>query len=183
MRYDVKKFLFVGLEEDRARFFQRAQDTGIIHFIDTKSSTDKISPSQGAPAAESGVGGIILAISDEPRVSAPKLSIDRKQKAVEATKALPHALQQIVQAIKVLRGLPVVEQDETKEYGVAEGLVNKILELKGKVDGLLEEERILKLEMARVDVFGDFSPEEVSYIEEKIDKNDIEFIKNKFIFL
>ena len=167
MRYDVKKFLFVGLEEDRARFFQRAQDTGIIHFIDTKSSTDKISPSQGAPAAESGVGGIILAISDEPRVSAPKLSIDRKQKAVEATKALPHALQQIVQAIKVLRGLPVVEQDETKEYGVAEGLVNKILELKGKVDGLLEEERILKLEMARVDVFGDFSPEEVSYIEEK----------------
>lgn len=34
MRYDVTKFLFIGLAADKTPFFAKAQEAGIIHFID-----------------------------------------------------------------------------------------------------------------------------------------------------
>lgn len=126
MRYDVKKFLFVGLEEDRAFFFQRAQEAGIIHFINTS----------------------------------PKESQNVLQN-------LPPRLHNTALAIKVLRGLSVVDQDETEEYGLADGIVSKIIELSHSLNALQEESRIIKLEMARVEVFGDFSLEDIAYIEKE----------------
>lgn len=33
MQVDLKKYLFIGVEKDRAQFFSKAQDAGIIHFI------------------------------------------------------------------------------------------------------------------------------------------------------
>lgn len=33
MRFDVKKYLFIGVEKERDAFFKEAQDAGIIHFI------------------------------------------------------------------------------------------------------------------------------------------------------
>lgn len=34
MRVDLKKFLFIGMEKDRTKFFEKAQEIGIVHFID-----------------------------------------------------------------------------------------------------------------------------------------------------
>lgn len=120
MRYDVKKFLFVGVEEDRDAFFKRAQDAGIINFIDTK-------PVQ--------------------------------------TKDVSQDVKTLVKAIAILRGLPVVEQEETSEYGIALGLAQKIIGFKTTLDKLHEEDRITKLEMSRVEAFGDFSLEDIAFIE------------------
>lgn len=39
MRYDVKKFLFIGVESDREIFFKKAQDAGIIHFLHAQPKT------------------------------------------------------------------------------------------------------------------------------------------------
>lgn len=39
MRYDVKKYLFLGLEKDRELFFKKAQELGIIHFINLSQKT------------------------------------------------------------------------------------------------------------------------------------------------
>ncbi len=33
MRFDVKKYLFIGVEKERDAFFKEAQDAGVIHFI------------------------------------------------------------------------------------------------------------------------------------------------------
>lgn len=123
MRVDVKKFLFVGLENDRKLFFKRAQEAGIIHFIDTNT-----------PAK---------------------------------IKEVPGEVNNITAAIKILRGLPIVEQEETEEFALADGLANKILQLKDNLDGLAEDERVLRLEIARVEAFGDFSLEDIAFIEEK----------------
>lgn len=122
MRYDVKKFLFIGAESDREAFFKKAQDAGIIHFIDTKKQAIK---------------------SKSPEV------------------------QELIKAIKVLRGLPVVEQEETQEFDIALGFAKKINALKFSLNALEEEERVLKLEMARVEVFGNFSKEDIADIEKQ----------------
>ena len=120
MRYDVKKFLFVGVEDERDAFFKRAQEAGIIHFIDNKSS--------------------------QTRVERPEVKTFTK-------------------AISILRGLPVVEQDETSDYDIAYGLAEKIVEMKHAFDNLNEEDRVNKLEMSRVEAFGDFSLDNLAYIE------------------
>lgn len=46
MRVDVKKFLFVGLEEDRALFFKKAQEMGMIHFIDFHAGKSRELPQE-----------------------------------------------------------------------------------------------------------------------------------------
>lgn len=122
MRYDVKKFLFVGVEKEKAAFFKQAQEAGIINFIDTKPVRSK-------------------EVSEEVNT--------------------------IGKAIAILRGLPVVEQEETSEYSIANGLAEKIVGMKSSLDRLYEEERTTKLEMSRVEVFGDFSLEDIAYIEKQ----------------
>lgn len=121
MRYDVKKFLFVGVEEERGRFFQKAQELGVVNFIE----------SPGKP------------------------------------KEIPSDITNVAAAIKVLRGLPTMEQETLAEFALADGLVHKILHYKHLIEKLNEEHRIVRLEMARVSIFGDFS------------KKDIEFIQNE----
>ena len=122
MRYDVKKFLFIGLEQERSAFFQRAQEAGIIHFIDTQ------------------------------RVKA-KGSLEERGR--------------IQKAIKVLRGIPPTSQEDMEEYEIAGGLVQKINGLKEKLDALYEEERLLRLEISRVEIFGDFSLDDIQFIEKE----------------
>lgn len=122
MRYDVKKFLFVGIEEDKNVFFKKAQEAGIIHFINSQ------------------------------KTSVTDLSEDA---------------QNMAKAIKVLRGLPVVEQEETAEYGIADGLTNKILSLRDSLNLLNEEIRTTRIEISRIAPFGDFSLNEIHSIEEK----------------
>jgi V/A-type H+/Na+-transporting ATPase subunit I len=120
MRYDVKKYLFIGLESDREAFFKEAQEAGIVHFIET------------GPAK---------------------------------VKHVPEEVQMIAAAIKVIRGLPPTEQEETEEFDLADGFSRKILSLKETHDKLLEEERLVRMEIARVETFGDFSLEDIAEIE------------------
>jgi V/A-type H+-transporting ATPase subunit I len=122
MRYDVKKFLFVGVEKERDAFFKRAQDAGIINFINTKP----------------------IKIKEE----------------LEEVKTFS-------KAISILRGFPVVEQEETYEYDIGLGLAKKINTQKDFLDKLYESERIIKLEMSRVEAFGDFSIQDIAEIEKQ----------------
>lgn len=123
MRYDVKKFLFVGFKKEKDLFFKRAQEAGIIHFLSTKPSAPSVAHSED--------------------------------------------VEEIGKAIKVLRGLPVVEQEETEDYGITSHLAKKILEVRDSLDALYEEERTLNLEISRVEVFGDFSMEDIEAIEKQ----------------
>jgi V/A-type H+/Na+-transporting ATPase subunit I len=84
----------------------------------------------------------------------------------KGAKDIPPEIQNLLAAIKVLRGLPPMEQDETREYVLADGLVNKILHLHQELVRLGEQERVLYLDIARVQAFGDFSHEDIAYIEQ-----------------
>lgn len=119
MRIDVKKFLFIGIEEDKKSFFKQAQELGVINFAETKSRS----------------------------------------------KEIPAEIQQFSAAIKVLRGLPTLPQEELEVYALADGLVHKILQKKHSLEKLYEDLRTTKLEIARVAVFGDFSKEDIDFIE------------------
>lgn len=136
MRYDVKKFIFIGLSEDKSAFFKEAQKVGIIHFIHLDPTKIKESPAN---------------------------------------------LQDTIKAIKVLRGLPPLEQEENTSPLSAVKISERIIALKNKWEKLEEELRITKLEMARVGIFGSFSPKEVELIE-KEGKRSIQFFSAKHGF-
>lgn len=129
MRVDVKKFLFVGVEELREQFFQKAQQAGIINFINASSTS---------------------------------------------LSSVPQNVQDILAAIKVLRGLEPTEQEEVEDYSLAPCITKEILELKQLRSRYEEELRTLKLEIARVEPFGDYVPSTLSYIE-KEGKRKIQF--------
>lgn len=120
MRYDVKKFLFIGMEKERELFFRQAQEVGVIHFIET-----------GGP------------------------------KETE----VPDDVQDNMTAIKILRGFPPMEQEEVDDFTLADGLMQKIIELRNTLNKLMEEQRVLRLEIARVEAFGNFSLKDIEEIE------------------
>jgi V/A-type H+-transporting ATPase subunit I len=122
MREDVKKFLFLGLEEDKEAFFQRAQVQGLIHFIDPHQSGHK---------------------------------------------EIPQDVQRVTAAIKILRGLPPREQEENFSHLNADNIVDHILRLHELNEKLQEDIRVLAIERSRIEVFGDFSFEDIDYIEKK----------------
>ncbi len=118
MRVDVKKFLFVGISEERARFFEQAQATGFIHFVENRTKTKDLSP----------------------------------------------GMQTLLASIKILKGLSPLTQEELDDHQ-ADSTAQQIVGIKQKWEYLAEERRIIKLEIARVEIFGDFSLEEVAAIE------------------
>lgn len=128
MRYDVKKFLFIGIEEERVAFFKQAQEAGIVHFIDSKV----------------------------------------------ASKEVPAEINNFTAAIKILRGLPTMHQEDLIEFALADGLVHKIISIHHQLEKLAEELRVVRLEIERVAIFGDFSIEDIEYIE-KEGKRKIQF--------
>lgn len=136
MRYDVKKFIFIGLSEDKSAFFKEAQKFGIIHFINL----------------------------DPTKI-----------------KEAPENLQETIRSIKVLRGLPPLEQEENTAHLNAVKISEQILSLKHKWEKLEEEARILKLEIARVEIFGNFSLDDIHAIE-KEGKRAIQFFSAKHGF-
>lgn len=80
---------------------------------------------------------------------------------------MPDDLKNISSAIKILRSLPVIEQEELEDFTFADDVVSKILHLKDKLDQLAEEERILGLEIERVAPFGSYSKEDLAWIEKE----------------
>jgi len=88
---------------------------------------------------------------------------------LNSRKDIPADIQQLLAAIKVLRGLPTAEQEENYQSLElnAKQTVKNILVLHEKNQQLIEELRVLHVEMSRIDVFGDFSLEEIQWIEKE----------------
>ncbi len=80
---------------------------------------------------------------------------------------MPTDVKNITAAIKILRSLPVAEQEELEDYSNADDVASKILHLKEKLDHLYADERTLKLEISRVAPFGNYSREEVITLEKE----------------
>jgi V/A-type H+-transporting ATPase subunit I len=137
MRDDVKKFLFIGAETQRAAFFEQAQKVGIIHFIDMRELVGK-----------------------------------------EVPKDTPEDIKRITKAIKILRGLPPLPQENEHDFGSLIPISEHIVALRDELDKLAEEQRVLTLEIARVHVFGDFSIDEFNAIQ-KDAKRKIQFFAAK----
>jgi len=132
MRVDTKKFLFAGLESEKDHFFKKAQEIGLIQFVDMRSKGSfEISP-----------------------------EVDK-----------------IVHAIKILRGLAPVDQEETEEFALAEGIAGKLIHLKEALDKQHEELRTTILEM-RVSIFGVFSVDDIKKIEKEGNRK-IQFFVSK----
>jgi len=119
---DVKKYIFIGVNEQKRQFFEEAQKKGIIHFIDSH------------------------------------------QKKQQRT---PEEIQQISNAIKVLRGLPTAEQLEMNNYDKALSYAREILDLKHGIEETEENIRLLHLEISRLEIFGNFSLDDIAYIEKE----------------
>ncbi len=79
---------------------------------------------------------------------------------------LPLEAQHLVQAIKILRKLPVKKPYlGDPDRNLATDTAERILELKAEVEKLSEEKRMVEAEISRVAPFGDFSTDDVDFIE------------------
>jgi len=121
-RKDVKKYAFIGVKEQKEEFFRRAQQIGIVHFID----------------------------------------IQQKKES-----HLPQEIQNYIQSMKVLRGLPVVKQEEPSSWDKGPEIAEKILALKHEIESTEEKIRVMELEISRIAEFGEFSLDDIRYIEEE----------------
>lgn len=80
---------------------------------------------------------------------------------------ISHDVQTITGALKILRGLPPVEQETLEQFHLGDGIAYKVVDLHHKIEKLHEELRILGLDIARVKPFGDFSLDDVKKIEKE----------------
>lgn len=120
---EVIKYFILGSRNDLDRFFEAAQEAGILEFI----------------------------------------SIDTP-KAVET----PVTIQTVLAAIKILKKQPRCESYEGGgDLLLATQVGERVIELKDDLEKLYEEKKGLELEIARVAPFGDFSMDDVSFIEKK----------------
>ncbi len=90
--------------------------------------------------------------------------IDPNQKT---NKDVPQKVHRLTSAIRILRGQPIAEQEENFQGLDSDALVSAILSLSEQGEKLQEELRALTMEIARVEVFGNFSFDDIAYIEKK----------------
>ncbi len=117
----MKKYIFLGVQEDLEQFFKRAQEKGFIEFI-----------SDGAPKAAS----------------------------------FPDSVNNLIHAIQILKKEAAPQAKVTKDLN-PQKLASSIVEIKKWHDELLETERMLQAEIARVSPLGHFSLEEIREIEQE----------------
>lgn len=108
---------------------------------------------------------------------------------------VPLEIQHLMNAMRILRKLPVKKPYEGGvDLQVADETAMRILELKAEVERLAEEKRLLEVEIARVAPFGDFSLDDIDYIERegkreiqffcmKTEKAHVSDISNEVIFI
>jgi len=83
----------------------------------------------------------------------------------------PPEVQHLIDALRILRKLPLREAYVGGgDLHFADEIAQRILELKAEVEKLSEEKRLLEAEIARVAPFGDFSMDDVDYIEKEGDR-------------
>ncbi|MBT3394431.1 MAG: V-type ATP synthase subunit I [Waddliaceae bacterium] len=85
-----------------------------------------------------------------------------KPEATEKFEKSPE-IERLISAIKILRGLPTTEQEENDIDD--EDIVSEILDLHNDIEDLVEQRRMLRQERARVRAFGNFSLDDIAYIE------------------
>ncbi|MCH9633513.1 MAG: hypothetical protein S4CHLAM7_02410 [Chlamydiae bacterium] len=120
MRIDVQKFLLFGPSIQKKEFFRKAQQLGVIEFIDH---------------------------------SGQKYDI------------VPEPVKKMNKALRVLRGVPILEQSDEEDLERASAITEEILGLHAKHQALFEEKRLINQEMTRVAVFGDFNYKDVEFIQ------------------
>lgn len=76
-------------------------------------------------------------------------------------------IEEYIHAIKVLRSLPTTVQEDFDEVDAPKMLAKAILSLRHTINDLEEKIRTIDLEIARVRPFGDFSLEDIAYIEQQ----------------
>ncbi|MBA3239186.1 MAG: V-type ATP synthase subunit I [Parachlamydiaceae bacterium] len=85
-------------------------------------------------------------------------------------KEVPVEIQNTLAAIKTLNSLPVMKQEELDDYTFVNEVIENIVSLRDHLEKLSEDERILNLEIARVAPFGDYSKEEIEWIEKETNR-------------
>lgn len=89
-------------------------------------------------------------------------------------KDIPEDVQRLIQALKVLRRMPPMEQEENYDQFNADQLIDMILNLQHRSEKLQEEIKFLENEISRVVMLGNFSFDDIHYIEKK-GKRKIQF--------
>jgi len=107
--------------EEKAHFFKRAQDSGIVQFID---------------------------------------------KSGQSGEELPHELQRLSSAIRLVNSLPVLPQEDVEDLSYVDTIVAQLRSLHQREEALREERRMLRQETVRVGAFGDFNLKDIAFIEE-----------------
>ena len=83
-------------------------------------------------------------------------------------KELPEEIQTLIKAMKFLQKLPSYKDYEGEwDPEEIEQLAKHVLRLKAKLEKLQEEERIVEAEIARITPLGDFSLEDIRFIEQE----------------
>jgi len=75
-------------------------------------------------------------------------------------------LSHITASIKILRGLPTATQEQDHDPQTADSITAQILQINQRIEKLLEEKRLTRLEIARISIFGNFSLDDIKYIEQ-----------------
>ena len=126
MIINVKKYLFIGVQEDLDLFFIRAQEKGFIEFLSEK-----------------------------------------ERRALD----YPEQLQNVITALKVLSKQPLEKPAELTKDLDPEKLAFTVVENKNWLDKLLEEKRMLKAEITRIEPLGDFSLPEIRELENQANRH------------
>ncbi len=83
-------------------------------------------------------------------------------------KELPENIQLLLKAIKIIKKIPEQEECEGEwSWEEVQGFAEDIVELKESIDKRREEERILEADIARIAPLGDFSLDDIHYIEKE----------------
>jgi V/A-type H+/Na+-transporting ATPase subunit I len=120
MRVNVQKFLFLGPATKKKQFFEKAQELGVIEFI------------------------------------------DHHKKPVQD---VPSFVQNLILCQKILKAYPSIEQEELIGIEGTDDVAKEVIALKDRLEKLQEEKRMIRLELTRVEPYGDFSLEEIKEIE------------------
>src|SRR3984957_618383 len=79
----------------------------------------------------------------------------------------PPEIQNFIDALHVLRQMTPVKQEPINDYRSANVLARHVVDRAHELERLRERSRIIESEMARIDVFGDFSIQELQQIEQQ----------------
>lgn len=84
---------------------------------------------------------------------------------VSSKKEIPLIVKDFHQALKILRGLPPQEQEENYGGLDVESMLSTVIDLYEALNRNAERQKVVLAEISRIQVFGDFSFDDVSYIE------------------